>query len=1371
MFTVNRLCLVGFSLALCISATAWAGGEWNIVGPGGGGGLQCITAAEINGESAIYVGGDVSGVWRKKGNAEWEPVNRGMTGAMVNDIVVDPQEPLRIFAGTNRGVFRSENGGDEWEQIPFLTNRVVSYLGIYADADTKALYAATATSQLEKPAADSKLHVSYDNGSNWTLLKDFGSLWVSSIQPVNGTTILAGVFSGVVRDTKTTDFANDGGVFISQDSGLNWQEINGNLPAKQAFDLVVDKDGMISVILPAINGIWQSSDWGATWTSKNQGLYIQEDFYQLYINPYDKKKLFVTAGRIGTNVQAKGVWRFDEENDTWVRLTRIGAPDDNVQKAWNYLWVEADANEVVVDPVNPERLFYAGRTIHRSDDNGSTWVGDAFMENSGWWTNTGHCENFAYYLKRHPVNKNLMFMGDGDWRIGRSIDGGKSWQMTASNLPWGFDLSSDMVFDVENNAIFAAVGGAGGKVIKSVDDGITWVDMKEGLPVNDNYAFIRRIAIDLTTPETNRVLYALCARNGVYRSDDGAVSWNKLINAPSSAQNIQKLDYCDIDLHPSENGVIYLCLNTNPAGTGGFYKGTNYGENWQKLNLDGPIGFVDLAIKPDDPQIMLATSEAGLYRSGNGGINWTKVYDIAVNMGILNSAVCFDKQNPDVVYVGASSYAAGLAPFQNWFLRSNDAGLMWENVDSPIGGGMQRIIFIETQSTGEILVGTSGFGGYTYEYIPPADSVACDKSINWWYSAPPFVFTNTLGFGNDISKYRYAWDNNYFYEFNDTESVWDSGDLLINPASDGEWYFHFIPYSSTDNQGTSQTLGPFFYDAIPPVPPVLVSPESETPLSASNVIFVWDSGNDSSSITYTLQIDDMPEFVSPFFVKTGLLSVSYTLTDDEQAVLDDGTTYYWRVTAIDGAGNGANADYKEFMLVSAVGIPVLAKPGHMQNGVQIPVDFEWYPIEDIYPITYSIEVALDSTMTDIAYVYSNIPAVSLTVENLPYDTTFYWRIRAVRINGDNPFIDIEVDWSDTWQFTTISYDGKEEHNMLAVSPDQLEFTAYGSTGIMTEMLLVYNTIEPAISGDLTWNLTENMEWLTLGQKTGSYEYLVEVPVEINIAGLGPGMHYGVIVLDAFNAQNTPIEIPVQLEILPLEQDVEYIPPADSVICDKSTNFWYSTSPFRFTNTAGFGNEINRYYYAWNSNSYYIFNGTESVWDTGDLSFSPEIDGEWYFHYVPYSFTDNPGISQTLGPYCYDATSPSYPVLVSPGLDTPISTTETIFVWESVSDPSSITYTMQIDDMPDFITPILVRTGLSSISYTLTGAEQELLVSGVTYYWRITAVDGAGNSAVTNYKKFILSIDYILQYPENETEEAINSQTSKNKSCFLKMIAE
>jgi len=62
-------------------------------------------------------------------------------------------------------------------------------------------------------------------------------------------------------------------------------------------------------------------------------------------------------------------------------------------------------------------------------------------------------------------------------------------------------------------------------------------------------------------------------------------------------------------------------------------------------------------------------------------------------------------------------------------------------------------------------------------------------------------------------------------------------------------------------------------------------------------------------------------------------------------------------------------------------------------------------------------------------------------------------------------------------------------------------------------------------------------------------------------------------------------------------------------------------------------------------------------------------------------------------------------------------------WGEVTDPSGVTYVLQIADNKDFNSPELEASGITGGSYTVT----DKLDDG-THYWRVKAVDGAGNSS-------------------------------------------
>jgi len=105
-----------------------------------------------------------------------------------------------------------------------------------------------------------------------------------------------------------------------------------------------------------------------------------------------------------------------------------------------------------------------------------------------------------------------------------------------------------------------------------------------------------------------------------------------------------------------------------------------------------------------------------------------------------------------------------------------------------------------------------------------------------------------------------------------------------------------------------------------------------------------------------------------------------------------------------------------------------------------------------------------------------------------------------------------------------------------------------------------------------------------------------------------------------------------------------------------------------------------------------------------------------------------GGASASGIFTMETAPPSLPQIVSPKDGSRVGFFDRAaptFEWIDVSDPSGVYYSLQISSQPDFVTTMLSKDDLVESQYTLTDAEA--LLRG-KYYWRIKAVDGAGNDS-------------------------------------------
>jgi hypothetical protein len=119
------------------------------------------------------------------------------------------------------------------------------------------------------------------------------------------------------------------------------------------------------------------------------------------------------------------------------------------------------------------------------------------------------------------------------------------------------------------------------------------------------------------------------------------------------------------------------------------------------------------------------------------------------------------------------------------------------------------------------------------------------------------------------------------------------------------------------------------------------------------------------------------------------------------------------------------------------------------------------------------------------------------------------------------------------------------------------------------------------------------------------------------------------------------------------------------------------------------------------------------------------DGTYYWRVKAWdgAAPPNKGNWSAVSSFTIDTAAPAAPALVSPkdGAKTRDNTPE--LEWSEVTDPSGVTYVLQIADNSEFSSPELEVSGITVTSYTVI----EKLDDG-THYWRVKAVDGAGNSS-------------------------------------------
>ena len=110
----------------------------------------------------------------------------------------------------------------------------------------------------------------------------------------------------------------------------------------------------------------------------------------------------------------------------------------------------------------------------------------------------------------------------------------------------------------------------------------------------------------------------------------------------------------------------------------------------------------------------------------------------------------------------------------------------------------------------------------------------------------------------------------------------------------------------------------------------------------------------------------------------------------------------------------------------------------------------------------------------------------------------------------------------------------------------------------------------------------------------------------------------------------------------------------------------------------------------------------------------------------------------------ESTAPSAPPLKLPQLGAKASA-EAYFDWDDVTDPSGITYTLQIASDMNYGSIVLEKKGITKSEYTLSETERlESTKREAPYYWRVKATDGASNeSSWTDSGQFYVGLSFSM----------------------------
>ena len=680
---------------------------WRLVGPFRGGRSIAVVGHPTE-QLTFYFGACAGGVWKTEdAGATWRNVSDGyFTSSPVGALAIAPSNPSVIYAATGEstirgdvtigdGMYRSDDGGESWWHIGLKDTRHIARVRVHP-RDENLVYAG-ALGHAFGPHSARGVYRSKDGGQNWenVLYRDENSGIADMIMdPKNPNVLYASMWETRRYPWALHSGGPGSGLFKTIDGGDTWEELSNNpgLPEgllgrigvavapqrpSRVWALVESKEG----------GLYRSDDFGATWKLINPDPNLrQRPWYYMHIvaDPVDPDTVYIMnlqmwksidGGESFSNVPTPhgdnhDLWidpsntkRMIEGNDggacvsldgavTWSSInnqptsqlyhvttdTRFpyriyGAQQDNTtitvpSFSWrgaivgddSYAIGGGESGYIAVRPDNPD-IVYAGSFVARMTryDHSSqqaveitVWPEDPIGYSAEDWT---YRFQWTFPIHISPHDPEILYTGGN--HVFRSTDGGQSWKPISYDLtradpetlvPSGGPITGDnigteiyaTVFALAESPVTPGVLWAGsddGLVNVSRDNGETWTNVTppdlndwplisiiEPSPHDDATAFVAatRYKLDDNTPY-------------LYKTHDFGETWERITNG------LPEDDFTRVIREdPERKGLLY-------CGTeGGLWVSWDEGGMWHRIQGNLPVVPIhDLVVKDSD--LLLAT--------------------------------------------------------------------------------------------------------------------------------------------------------------------------------------------------------------------------------------------------------------------------------------------------------------------------------------------------------------------------------------------------------------------------------------------------------------------------------------------------------------------------------------------------------------------------------------------------------------------------------------------------------------------------------------------------------------------------------------------------------------------------------------------
>jgi photosystem II stability/assembly factor-like uncharacterized protein len=279
-------------------------------------------------------------------------VGQGMhSDATVRSLVTHPQKPEVLYAGSDQGLYRSDDGGAKWKLLDTPMNRSLVWSIAIDPVDPSIMFAGTGT-----PSTPG-IFRSDDGGKSW----EPRPMQIADSCPAVGIPRPTGIAIDPTDHRSVWVGFEVDGIRHSADGGDTWVDLK-EITNRDVHAVAVAAGTQKTVFTVVNDDVWRTTDDGETW----QPAHARETFPWHYtrniaVKPSDPDTVFVAVGDT-TPGRTGAIMRSQDGGNSWASLNLPVQPNSAM---WTVGFSTAD----------PDTMFAGSRYgyLYRSDDGGDSW--------------------------------------------------------------------------------------------------------------------------------------------------------------------------------------------------------------------------------------------------------------------------------------------------------------------------------------------------------------------------------------------------------------------------------------------------------------------------------------------------------------------------------------------------------------------------------------------------------------------------------------------------------------------------------------------------------------------------------------------------------------------------------------------------------------------------------------------------------------------------------------------------------------------------------------------------------------------------------------------------------------------------------------